>query len=177
VANILVTGRRGAGKSTVIREALAASGRTAGGFLTERVRCGDGSRVLIRDIMTGRRATVADTGPATGRRVYPPAFEEVGVPALERALLRADIVVMDELGFLEMGSPAFMDAVLAALDGRGTVLAAMRNRRPFPPGGNPFLRQVRSRTAAVFRVTRFNRRRIAARVARALKTTGHPARP
>lgn len=177
MANILVTGGRGAGKSTVIREALAASGRTAGGFLTERVRCGGCSRVLIRDILTGRRATVAETGPAAGRRVYPRGFEEVGVPALERALLRADIVVMDELGFLELGSPGFMDAVLSALDGRVTVLAAVGNRRPLSPRGNPFLRQVRSRKTAMFRVTRFNRRRIAARVARALEPTGQPARP
>ncbi|MFW6181167.1 MAG: nucleoside-triphosphatase [Spirochaetota bacterium] len=172
MTNVLVTGRRGAGKSTVIREALRAFGRPAGGFLTERARCTRGTRVVMRDILTGLQATVAETGPGGTRRVYPRAFEEVGVSALERARLRAEVVVMDELGFLELGSPVFMEAVLSALDGDKPVLAAVRNRRMPRGGKNPFLLQVRSRSTSVYRVTRFNRGRLAARVACALQTAG-----
>jgi nucleoside-triphosphatase len=54
-------------------------------------------------------------------------LEQVGVAALRRALERPEVmaVVIDEIGRMELCSPAFCEAVLAALGSPKTVLATV----------------------------------------------------
>lgn len=62
------------------------------------------------------------------------------------------LLVMDEIGFMEACSPAFCQAILAHLDGEAPVLAAVKDM------DRPFLNQVRQHpNAQVFSITRENR--------------------
>ncbi len=130
---LLISGAPGSGKTTLIRAVIAALPGRIGGFLTEEIREGServGFRVTALDGRTGVLAHVKGLrGPKVGRySVDVPVFEAVGVEALEAATRQADLIVVDEIGKMELCSPRFATALEAALAGRapllGTILQA-----------------------------------------------------
>ena len=130
---LLITGAPGSGKTTLIRAVVAESALKAGGFVTEEIREGGervGFRVSSLDGRVGILAHIrAVKGPRVGRyHVDVPAFEAVGVSALEAATAEADLIVVDEIGKMELCSPRNVQALEAALASRkpilGTVLQA-----------------------------------------------------
>jgi nucleoside-triphosphatase len=132
---LLLTGRPGVGKTTVIRAVVARLGARAGGFYTEEIReqgRRTGFRLIALDGPTGTLAGVDTRSPyRVGKyRVCLEDLERVGVAALRRAVDRADlsVVVVDEIGKMELFSPAFREAVLAALESPKPVLATVMAR-------------------------------------------------
>ncbi len=60
-------------------------------------------------------------------------FEEVALAALEDAIEKRDIIVIDEIGYMELKSKRFRELVLMALDSQKPVLATvMKNSFDFP---------------------------------------------
>ncbi len=130
---LLITGAPGIGKTTLIRAVIAGLPLSAGGFLTEEIRQGNqrvGFRVRALDGRDGILAHAkAVRGPRVGRyHVDVSTFEAVGVAALETATCEADLIVVDEIGKMELCCPRFVPALEAALDSRkpllGTILQA-----------------------------------------------------
>lgn len=127
---LLLTGRPGVGKTTLIRRVAEALGGRAGGFFTEELR-GPGGRKGFRLVtLDGQEAVMAHVAlkgsgrPQVGRYgVDVAAIERVGVPALRRAAAAGQIVVIDEIGKMELFCGPFKDAVLQAIGGPCTVLA------------------------------------------------------
>lgn len=135
--HIFLTGDIQVGKSTIIRQWLAAHPELrAGGFLTvwngERnsgessfhlVSLGGGEALTVNNRVGLRRFH------QQGRQVtpYPEVFDAVGVSLLEQARA-CDVIVMDEIGFTENDAAAFHQAVLACLDGGTPVLGVVRDR-------------------------------------------------
>jgi len=84
----------------------------------------------------GKRATLAHVslpGPPRVSRygVDLPAFEQVALPALDAAG-RADVVVLDELGKMELASDRFCDAVTELFHSPSSVVATIHVfRHPF----------------------------------------------
>ena len=112
VPRILLTGPPRAGKTTLVRRLageLAASGVPVGGFLTQEIR-EDGDRVGFSvEEIGGPRALLAHMalpeGPTVGRyRVDVAAFEGLALPAIQRAAQRGGVVIIDELGQMELFS-------------------------------------------------------------------------
>jgi nucleoside-triphosphatase len=117
----LVTGLPGCGKTTLLRQVVAELGLRAGGFYTEEVRKGGQRRGFRLLTLDGREAMLASVDipgpPRVGKYgVDVAALEQVGVPALEEATASADVVVVDEIGKMEMASHRFRQAVESALD-------------------------------------------------------------
>jgi nucleoside-triphosphatase len=135
---LLLTGRPGVGKTTVIKTLVKSLGQRADGFYTQEIRQ-HGQRQGFELVgLRGERATLAHVHlkgggrPRVGRYgVDVAALERVGVAALQRAVFTGCIVILDEIGKMELFSPAFKAATLAALDGPAPLVATIM-ARPHP---------------------------------------------
>jgi nucleoside-triphosphatase len=168
---LLLEGRPGAGKTTVavrLIEILRASGVPVTGFVTREVRGERGRRLGFEiDTVDGRHGRLAHVDLRGGLRVgrYGVVLEDLeglAVPLLERAD-GGSIVVIDELGKMELASPRFRDAVTGVLARRLPLVATVH------AFGHPFTDAVkRDASVTVMPVTRGNRdalpRELAARV-------------
>ena len=129
-SKILLEGRPGVGKTTVIRrcvERLHASGVSVAGFTTEELR-ERGRRVgFAVERVGGERGVLAHVDlsgpPRVGRYgVDLEGLERIALPSLEAP---ADVVVLDELGKMELASSAFRAAVTNLFEGDRPVLATV----------------------------------------------------
>jgi nucleoside-triphosphatase len=156
---LLLTGTPGVGKTTAVRRAVQDLGARAGGFYTEEVRR-RGSRVGFRLVtLDGATGTLADVNIPSGCRVGRYGvnlhdLDSIGVGALRQALVDQDVevVVVDEIGRMELYSEAFRAWVLAVLESDkllvGTVMAAP----------HPWVDAIKARPGVtVVEVTAFNR--------------------
>lgn len=155
--NILLAGVPGIGKTTVIRKIAACLGALAGGVVTEELR-ERGRRVgFTIESLCGEKMLMATTrnlpGPKIGRyTVIVENLEKVGIAAIERALDDDRIVLVDEIGKMEMLSLGLRQTILKALDSRSDTVSTLGVAR------HPFLDCVRSRDdVRVFEVTLGNR--------------------
>jgi nucleoside-triphosphatase len=122
-ARVLLTGRPGIGKTTVaarVAEVLASRGVAVTGFVTTELRTAGRRTGFAVETFTGERAVLAHVelrGPPRVSRygIDVEAFERVAIPALER-VEDDDVVVIDELGKMELASERFCEAVLRVFE-------------------------------------------------------------
>jgi nucleoside-triphosphatase len=111
-----------------VADRLLRAGVDVDGFLTEEIRAG-GRRVGFSvERFGGERAVLAHVElsgpPRVGRYgVDLEAFERIAIPAVTEA---RGVVVIDELGKMELASQAFVDAVLSLLARPVGVLATVQ---------------------------------------------------
>lgn len=146
---ILITGRPGVGKTTVVRkvaERVKAQGLKVGGMISTEIR-EKNTRVgfEMQDLLTGERGILAHvniSGPKIGKyKVSLEDLKKVGASSISRAIDEADVVVIDEIGPMELLSQDFKDSVRKALNStkivistihykcRDNLITATKNRR------------------------------------------------
>ena len=134
---LLLTGQPGAGKTALIKQALARTQVKGGGFYTEEIRTGgtrQGFRIATLDGQEAVLAHVDISSPhqVSRYKVDIGALERVGVSALHQALAESDLVVIDEIGKMELLSPRFREVVTQAMNSDKKVLGTiMLNHHPF----------------------------------------------
>ncbi|MEM4462093.1 MAG: NTPase [Candidatus Bathyarchaeia archaeon] len=138
-SRIFLTGRPGIGKTTVVLETaklLSRLGIRIGGMVSFEVR-ESGVRVgfRVKDISTGLEGWLAHvsftSGPRIGRyRVSIEEFESIGVKAILDALNDESmkVVVVDEVGPMELISRRFKDAIYRLLKSSKSILGTLHYR-------------------------------------------------
>lgn len=133
----LLTGKPGTGKTSLIKEVLTQTAVRAGGFYTEEIRV-QGVRQGFRLVtLDGQVAILAHVNIKSPHRVSKygvdiESLERVGVSALEQAEQDCNLVVVDEIGKMELFSNKFRDTVLSLIDSGKRVLGTiMLNPHPF----------------------------------------------
>jgi nucleoside-triphosphatase len=130
----LLTGTPGSGKTTAIRKILSDLPCEAGGFYTEEIREA-GRRLGFRMItLDGRRGVLAHVDiPGSARiskyGVDVTLVDTLGVECLEKALDERKLVVIDEIGPMEILSARFRNIVLEILRRNAVVLGSVVRRR------------------------------------------------
>jgi len=126
----LLTGRPGCGKTTLIRRLVESLGVPAGGFYTEEIRRGGRREGFALATLDGQTATLASVHNPSRHRVSKygvdlESIDEVGAPAIERATATAALIIIDEIGKMELFSNRFRQAVLSALESAKPVLGSI----------------------------------------------------
>ncbi len=137
---IILTGEAGIGKTTIIERVLEKGNFDAGGFITGEIR-EQGRRVGFEIASlsgeTGKLAHVAHSSRYKVGKYYVNIedLERVGVDAIRRATEEKNLIVIDEIGKMELFSRSFRAAVRVALDSRKSVLASiMYQKNSFADG-------------------------------------------
>jgi nucleoside-triphosphatase len=135
-AKVFLTGRPGSGKTTLIKRVVDELALPADGFYTEEIRQRD-ERVGFK-IMTleGKEAVLAHVDFKTAQRVGKygldlSGLETIGIEALRTAMRTGKLIVIDEIGPMEIRSAIFRDAVTEALDSGAPILGTI-SARLFP---------------------------------------------
>jgi nucleoside-triphosphatase len=175
VRRLLIEARPGAGKTTAIgrlAELLADAGVALSGFLTREMRLG-GRRVGFEiETFGGERGVLAHVDlpgpPRVGRYgVDLEEFERLALPALEEP---ASVVMIDELGKMELASEPFRAAVVALFEGDAPIVATVHTFR------HPFTDALKGRAdVSTIRLTAANRAGLPEELASRLRN--HPAGP
>lgn len=172
---IAVTGAPGSGKSTLVARVVGEVPLAAGGMVTAEIRkCGRRVGFSVRDLATGREGILAhlhlEDGPPFGKyRLNLRDLEEIGVRAIERALAERELVVIDEVGPMELQSPAFIGAVERALREAPNLLVTVHRA-----SNHPLAYRIRHGVDRLVRITAGNRDAAAAEIARLLGAAGSP---
>jgi nucleoside-triphosphatase len=133
----LLTGRPGTGKTSLIKQVIAQMKGQAGGFYTEEIRTRgvrEGFRLVTLD---GEDAILAHVNIHSPYRVGKygvdvDALERVGVPALHQAAQQRDLIIIDEIGKMELFSAEFREAVSRMIDSERRILGTiMLNPNPW----------------------------------------------
>lgn len=131
---ILLTGRPGCGKTTVVLRTVELLGRRAAGFYTAEVREGGtrvGFDVVALHGLRGPLARIGAQGPRVGRYgVDVASFERIGVRALEAGLVEPGVLlVVDELGKMEFQSARFVELLPKVFAAGNSVLGTILEAR------------------------------------------------
>jgi nucleoside-triphosphatase len=133
---VLLTGRPGFGKTTLVKRVVNKLALPASGFYTEEVR-ESGQRVGFKMVtLAGQEALLAHVDFKTPLRVGKygldlSALDTVGVAALREAMRARHLAVLDEIGPMELRSAIFRDVVAEIFEIGVPVLATI-TARPFP---------------------------------------------
>ena len=127
---LLLSGEIGCGKSTLIRNALGAEARKAGGFVT--LRCLEGETLLGFDLAPG--SALADPAAprqrfldfTCGKQQNDQVFADFGSALLKAP---APFALADEFGGLELLIPPFRESLRALLDSGTPVLGVFKTDR------------------------------------------------
>ncbi len=160
IKNILLTGKPGCGKTTLIKQIIEELGLDAGGFYTLEIRRRgrrEGFKIVTLDEKEGILAHVNIRSPYRVSKygVDIENLEEIGVKSILDSLEKNKVIVIDEIGKMELFSEKFRNAVSAALDSQNKVLATIML------AANPFADEIKRRQdVKIFYLTPENRKRV-----------------
>lgn len=155
--NYLLTGLPKVGKTTLLKKVIEKLKKQAGGFYTEEIK-EDNLRVGFMIVtLSGRKGILSHKNFKSKFRVGKYSvgintLDKIGVKEIEEALAQKKIIVIDEIGKMELFSKRFQDIVWRALDSESPVLGTIMAVK------HPFGDKVKKRSdVKILEVTRKNR--------------------
>jgi len=156
----MISGMPGVGKTSLLKAILSQLPFSVGGFISEEIREG-GERVgFSLKTLDGREGILAHKNIPTPHRfgkyyINLEDLEKIAVQSIEEAISNKELIVIDEIGKMELLSSLFRQVILRALDCPKPLLATLHR------GDDPFLKSIREREdTVVFWLTPQNREEI-----------------
>lgn len=149
--NLFITGRKRSGKSTLLKTMIDPIIHLTGGYFVQRLFIQGESRafrlvhITSESYLPNRHVQdfegFSDLIAVTSKenKFYYDTFKTIGVSALKQACEEKQLVLMDELGRIEIMVPDFMQTVFNVLDSEVPVLGVLKKE------SNPFLDQIKAR--------------------------------
>jgi nucleoside-triphosphatase THEP1 len=160
MTNIVLVGPPRVGKTTIIKAVISELADKCAGFYTEEIKEGE-ERVGFQLICVGKNSCTLAHKEIRGHShvgkygVDLGCVEEVGVVAMKKGIKTGKIIIIDEIGKMEILSRSFRLAVLDALDSKSPVVSTMLFKR------HPFCDKLRARKdVEVLEVTEENREKL-----------------
>ena len=154
---VLLTGRPGCGKTTLIKRVVEKLPQAAGGFYTMEIR-ERGERIGFKIVtINGKEAVFAHVNFDTSQRLGKygldlRVLESIGTEAICTAVRARRLVVIDEIGPMEIRSAIFCNVVNETLNTRSPILGTITAR------SFPFTDAIKKRAAVtMIEVRRSNR--------------------
>ncbi len=167
--NILITGKPGCGKTTIVRKIVEELHLNAGGFYTEEIRIGGQRRGFTIKTFDGEQAILAHVDIESPYKVSKygvdvKSFEKIGVKSIWKAIEMNDVVVIDEIGKMELFSSRFREAVRVAIESEKILLATILL------ASHPYTDKIKRRNdVKIFYLARENRDRIKEEIKRKIR--------
>jgi len=155
--NYLLTGHPGVGKTTIIKKLIEKLKLLAGGFYTEEIREDKVRMGFAVVTLSGFKGVLAHRNFKSrykvgnyGVGIY--TLNRIGVKEIQMCLMERKMIVIDEIGKMELLSPQFQGVVEKALNADNTVLGTITLAR------HPFVQRVKARDdVKIIEVTKENR--------------------
>jgi nucleoside-triphosphatase THEP1 len=160
MTNIMLVGPPRIGKTSIIKAVISKLTDKCAGFYTEEILERD-ERVGFQLVTLAKKSCTLSHRDKSGHvhvgryGVDLECVEEVGVTAIKKGIKAGKIIIIDEIGKMEILSRSFRLAVLDALDSQNAVLGTMLFKR------QPFCEKIRARKdVEVLEVTEGNREKL-----------------
>ena len=167
--NIFITGKPGCGKTTLIKKIIEDLKLVAGGCYTSEIQEA-GKRVGFEiKTLNGRKGILAHKDFKSPYRVGSykiniKDLEEIGVDSILKALKENKVIIIDEIGKMEMKSPKFKKTVLTILASPNKVLGTIK----LTP--DSFTDKIRKRKdVKIFYLTKENREKVKKEIIKIIK--------
>lgn len=149
--NIFIEGEIKSGKTYVLNEVLKRLNIKYGGFITYPFFI-NGFRVgfKIKDIITSEEEIIAKFNVDGNLIIFPYIFDDFGVKSLDLAYSNCDLIVIDEIGFIEEESMRFKDKLFEILKSDKKFIGTIKSQK------TPFLKKV-IEYGKVFKVDKNNK--------------------
>ena len=143
VKNTLVTGPPRSGKSTLIERAVSQIQVPMTGFFTTEIRQGGKRMGFSIDTLDGKTGVLAHRGIKSLFRVGPYGvnlqdLDQIAVPSM-LPTEPGEIVIIDEIGKMEVFSPLFKKTLLQVLESSNQVIGSISKK------GDNFIQNIKKR--------------------------------
>lgn len=169
IKNIFICGPPGSGKTTLIKEILKELKIPAKGFFTQEIRK-DKERIGFEIVsLNGKRGILAKKGLKSQYKVSKYGvilkdLEEIGIKEIEEGLKGNYLILIDEIGKMELFSLKFREIILKALESKNKILGTIMMRK------NPFCDKIKERKdTKIFYLKREKREEIKKEIIRILE--------
>lgn len=126
---ILLTGRIGVGKSTIIKSLLKSTNLKVGGYTEEKILNKNSEIIKIKSLASkGKEGIIAVRNINTmSVTAYTDVFNTIGTQILDESLKISELIVMDEIGFLEEKAQLFKNKIIEILDSNKYVIGVIKD--------------------------------------------------
>jgi nucleoside-triphosphatase len=126
----LLIGMPGTGKTSLIKQTAATLNGKAGGFYTEEIRVNGKRQGFLIRTLDGKTVQLAHVSISSPYHVSKygidlQGLDSVGIDAIRKATQQCEVVVVDEIGKMELFSDRFKATILEIIDSGKKILGTI----------------------------------------------------
>lgn len=125
---IFITGERGVGKSTLLKKIIKNVDCSIGGFIQEKEFIGESKRFKVNSLYNLEESYTIGFYDAKKRELHSDMnmFNIISQDILLKSLDNRELIVLDELGFMEEKAPLFKETVFKILNSNKAVIGVLK---------------------------------------------------